>query len=141
LNARRTNHDRRKARRQEYLYFEENRTLGYGHTPQRFATAADSLCATHLNPYLHLHRPCLFTEEIAHEKGKIGKRYPQRLVMKSFEKLATFDRIQQHLCPALTLETLSRLAATVSDNDAAARLNDARSQLFLSIQTRSTNAS
>lgn len=114
--------------------------LGYAHIPQRFATAVNSFCAEHLNPYLNFHRPCLFAEEITDKKGKIRKRYPQRLVMTPFEKLATLDQVQQHLRPGFTLETLRRQAASISDNDAAAGLNEARSQLFLSIHKRSRNA-
>jgi transposase InsO family protein len=114
--------------------------LGYGHIPQCFATAVNAFCAEHLNPYLNFHRPCLFAEEITDQKGKIRKRYPQRLVMTPFEKLATLDHVQQHLHPRVTLETLRRQAASMSDNDAAARLNEARSQLFLSIHKRSRNA-
>ena len=65
--------------------------LGYEHIPQRFATAVNAFCAEFLNPYLNFHRPCLFAEEITDKKGKIRKRYPQRLVMTPFEKLATLD--------------------------------------------------
>lgn len=114
--------------------------LGYAHIPQRFAMAVNTFCAEHLNPYLNFHRPCLFAEEITDKKGKIRKRYPQRLVMTPFEKLATLDNVQQHLRPGVTLETLRRQAASMSDNDAAARLNEARSQLFLSIHKRSRHA-
>ena len=114
--------------------------LGYAHIPQRFAAAVNTFCAEHLNPYLNFHRPCLFAEEITDKKGKIRKRYPQRLVMTPFEKLATLDPVQQHLRPGVTLATLRRQAASISDNDAAAQLNEARSQLFLSIHKRSRNA-
>jgi hypothetical protein len=62
--------------------------LGYAHIPQRFAAAVNAFCVEHLNPYLNFHRPCLFAEEITDKKGKTRKRYPQRLVMTPFEKLA-----------------------------------------------------
>ena len=114
--------------------------LGYAHIPQCFATAVNTFCAEHLNPYLNFHRPCLFAEEITDHKGKIRKRYPQRLVMTPFEKLTTLDKVQQQLRPGITLETLHRQAASISDNDAAARLNEARNHLFLSIRKRSRNA-
>jgi transposase InsO family protein len=114
--------------------------LGYAHIPQRFAAAVNAFCAEHLNPYLNFHRPCLFAEEITDQKGKIRKRYPQRLVMTPFEKLATLEKVQQFLRPGITLQSLRRQAASISDNDAVARLNQARSQLFLSIHKRSRNA-
>ena len=114
--------------------------LGYEHIPQCFASAVNAFCAEHLNPYLNFHRPCLFAEAITDKKGKIRKRYPQRLVMTPFEKLATLDNVQQFLRRAVTLESLHAQAAGMSDNDAAARLNEARSQLFISIHKRSRNA-
>ncbi len=114
--------------------------LGYAHIPQCFAAAVNAFCAEHLNPYLNFHRPCLFAEEITDKKGKIRKRYPQRLVMTPFEKLATLQQIQQFLRSGVTLETLRRQAASMSDNAAAARLNQARTQLLLSIHKRSRNA-
>jgi transposase InsO family protein len=114
--------------------------LGYAHIPQCFAAAVNAFCAEHLNPYLNFHRPCLFAEEMTDPKGKIRKRYPQRLVMTPFEKLASLQRAQQFLHPGVTLQSLRREAARMSDNEAAARLNDARSQLFLSIHKRSRNA-
>ncbi len=114
--------------------------LGYAHIPQCFAAAVNAFCAEHLNPYLNFHRPCLFAEEITDKKGKIRKRYPQRLVMTPFEKLATLQQVQQFLRSGVTLETLRRQAASMSDNAAAARLNQARTQLLLSIHKRSRNA-
>lgn len=114
--------------------------LGYQHIPQCFATAVNAFCAEHLNPYLNFHRPCLFAEEITDKKGKIRKRYPQRLVMTPFEKLATLDDVQQFLRRGVSLESLRRQAASMSDNDAATRLNEARTQLFISIHKRSRNA-
>lgn len=114
--------------------------LGYEHIPQCFAAAVNAFCAEHLNPYLNFHRPCLFAEEITDQKGKIRKRYPQRLVMTPFEKLATLDDVEQFLRRGVTLESLHRQATRISDNDAAARLNEARTQLFAAIHKRSKNA-
>ena len=60
--------------------------------------------------------------------------------MTPFEKLATLDTVQQFLRRGVTLESLRRQAASMSDNDAATRLNEARTQLFISIHKRSRNA-
>lgn len=114
--------------------------FGYAHIPQHFATVVNAFCTDHLNPYLNFHRPCLFAEEITDKKGRIRKRYPQHLVMTPFEKLATVTSVRQFLRPGVTLSTLRRQAASISDNEAAARLNQARTQLFLSIHKRSRTA-
>lgn len=111
--------------------------FGYGHIPQRFAAEVNVFCRDHLNPYLNFHRPCLFAEDTLDAKGKLTKRYPQKLVMTPFEKLSTLANPADFLKPGITLEGLRAEATRMSDNEAAARLNRARQQLFLSIQRRS----
>ena len=114
--------------------------LGYAHIPQRFASEVNAFCTEHLNPYVNFHRPCLFAEEIIDTKGRIRKRYPQRLVMTPLEKLARIERVERFLKPGITLAALQREAARISDNAAAARLNQSRQQLFVSIHKRSRSA-
>ncbi|HEX8009522.1 MAG TPA: integrase, partial [Casimicrobiaceae bacterium] len=113
--------------------------LGYAHIPQPFATLVNAFCTDYLNPYLNFHRPCLFAEEITDPRGRIRKRYPQRFVMTPLEKQATIPKVQRFLRRGISLASLRRHAAALSDNEAAARLNEARSQLFLSIHKRSRN--
>jgi hypothetical protein len=62
------------------------------------------------------------------------------LVMTPFEKLTTVVEVQRFLRCEITLAALRRQAASMSDNEAASRLNAARTQLFLSIHKRSRNA-
>jgi hypothetical protein len=114
--------------------------LGYAHIPQHFAAQLNAFCAEQLNPYLNFHRPCLFAEELPDEKGKVRKRYPQRLVSTPFEKLASLPDAQRFLKPEVTLEALRAQASACSDNEAAERLNQARQRLFLSIHKRSRTA-
>jgi transposase InsO family protein len=114
--------------------------FGYSHIPQRFATQVNAFCAEHLNPYLNFHRPCLFAEDVVNAKGKVTKRYPQRLVMTPLEKLATLPEAPSFLKPGLTLEQIQTEAKRLTDNEAARQLNEARRRLFLSIQRRSKRA-
>jgi transposase InsO family protein len=114
--------------------------LGYSHIPQRFAAEVNAFCAGHLNPYVNFHRPCLFAEEIIDKKGKIRKRYPLDRVMTPLEKLAALPDAASFLKSGVTLDALRAEAKTLSDNEAAARLNEARNRLFLSIQKRSRRA-
>lgn len=114
--------------------------LGYSHIPQRFATEINALCAEHLNPYLNFHRPCLFAEDYLDKKGKTRKRYPLKAVMTPLEKLASLPDAESFLKPGVTLDALREKARTMSDNEAAERLNKARSQLFQSINKRSRKA-
>ena len=114
--------------------------LGYSHLPQRFATEINAFCAEHLNPYINFHRPCLFAEDTLDKKGKTRKRYPLKAVMTPLEKLASLPDAENFLKPGVMLDALREKARAMSDNEAAERLNKARSQLFQSISKRSRKA-
>jgi transposase InsO family protein len=114
--------------------------LGYSHIPQRFAALVNVFCAQHLNPYINFHRPCLFAETIIDAKGRQRKRYPYKLMMTPYEKLRSLPQAQQFLKPGITFQELDTLAALMSDNEAAQRLNQARANLFKTIYNRSKTA-
>ena len=114
--------------------------LGYAHIPQRHAAEVNVWCAEHLNPYVNFHRPSLFAENITDAKGKTRKRYPLRLIMTPFEKLASEPEVAKFLRPGITINTLRTTATAMSDNEAAEQMNQARQRLFLSINKRSKTA-
>ncbi|MEO8817509.1 MAG: hypothetical protein ABI393_04560 [Paralcaligenes sp.] len=114
--------------------------FGYSHIPQRFAAPINDFCRQYLNPYLNLHRPCLFAQDHTDAKGKITKRCPQRLVQTPLEKLTSLSPEQRNLRPDTTLEMLQGEAAAMSDNEAADRLQKARTVLFESINRRLNRA-
>ncbi|MGE4338789.1 MAG: integrase [Pigmentiphaga sp.] len=114
--------------------------LGYSHIPQRFAAQVNAFCRDYLNPYLNLHRPCLFAEQRADAKGKIVKRYPQRLVQTPLEKLTSLSPECRNLRPGIALHELQEQAQAMSDNEAAERLQKARAALFESINRRLNRA-
>ena len=74
------------------------------------------------------------------KKGKIRKRYPLDQVMTPLERLVSVEKALAFLKPGVTLDALHTQACRMSDNEAAARLNEARRRLFLSIQKRSRPA-
>lgn len=114
--------------------------LGYSHIPQRFAAEVNAWCARHLNPYVNFHRPCLFAKDYLDKNGKTRKRYPLDQVMTPLEKLASLPDADSFMKPGVALDALRKEARALSDNEAAARLSEARNQLFLSIQKRSRTA-
>lgn len=114
--------------------------LGYSHIPQRFAGLVNGFCHDYLNPYINFHRPCLFAETIIDAKGRSRKRYPYKLMMTPYEKLKSLDTSEQFLKPGITFKQLDALAGSMSDNEAALRLNNARALLFKTIFNRSKNA-
>ena len=107
--------------------------FGYSHIPQRFAAQINLFCAQHLNPYLNFHRPCLFAKDTVDGKGKVKKRYPQKLVMTPLEKLTSLPDAESSFNAGTTLNQLKAAATRLTDNQAAQHLNEARRRLFQSI--------
>ncbi len=114
--------------------------FGYTHIPQRFASLVNALCRDSLNPYVNFHRPCLFAQTITDAKGRQRKRYPYKLMSTPYEKLKSLDNAQQFLKLGITFQQLDAQATAMSDNEAAQRLNDARTTLFKTIFNRSKTA-
>ena len=111
--------------------------FGYSHIPQRLATRVNTFCQGFLNPYVNFHRPCFFPETVTSDKGKTRKRYLLKDMSTPYEKLKSLPHAEQFLKPRVTFAKLDALAAAMSDNEAARRLNDARATLFQSFHPRS----
>lgn len=114
--------------------------FGYQHIPQRFAAQVNTFCQDFLNPYVNFHRPCFFAETLTDLKGKIRKRYLQKNMMTPYEKLKSLPKAKDFLKPGITFAQLDTIATTISDNEGALRLNQARTKLFQSIHYRSKRA-
>ena len=114
--------------------------LGYEHIPQRFAAQVNAFCQDLLNPYVNFHRPCFFAETLADLKGRIRKRYLLKNMMTPYEKLKSLPNAKDFLKPGITFTQLDSTATAMSDNEAARRLNEARTKLFQSIHHRSKHA-
>jgi len=114
--------------------------LGYSHIPQRFAAQVNAFCRDFLNPYVNFHRPCFFATSVTDDKGKTRKRYRFQDMMTPYQKLKCLPEAARYLKPGLTFQHLDRYALTVTDNEAASRLNSARTKLFQSINRRSKQA-
>ena len=94
----------------------------------------------YLNPYVNFHRPCLFAETVTDAKGRERKRYPYKLMMTPYEKFKSLPLAKTFLKPDITFSQLDALATAMSDNEAAERLNKARTTLFKTIFNRSKTA-
>ena len=114
--------------------------FGYQHIPQRFAATVNAFCQDFLNPYVNFHRPCFFAETLTDPKGKIRKRYLLKNMMTPYEKLKSLPKAKDFLKPGVSFTQLDSIATAISDNEAARRLNDARTKLFQSIHARSKRA-
>lgn len=114
--------------------------LGYSHIPGRFARQVNDFTFNELSPYLNFHRPCFFPDEIIDSKGRVRKRYRYADMMTPYDKLKSLTDAASHLKPGLSLADLDALAFECSDNEAVRRLNEARTNLFRSINKAQTTA-
>lgn len=114
--------------------------LGYGHIPAHCAEALNHFNQNVLSPYLNYHRPCLFAQEDIDAKGKIRKTYPADKVATPYEKLKSLTNASSYLKDGVSFEQLDAQAYRISDNEAARQLNDAKAELFKSINQTRTSA-
>ncbi len=114
--------------------------MGYSHIPQKHANAVNRFYTGALNPYLNFHRPCYFAVDHVDAKGKVRKTYPHDRIMTPWERLKSIQNYQIHLKPGITPQMLEHEAQAMSDNEAAARVQKARSLLFQSINRRPKSA-
>jgi transposase InsO family protein len=110
--------------------------LGYCHIPQKFAPQVNRFNQDYLVPYVNYHRPCFFPETFTDAKGKQRKRYRYERMMTPYDKLKSLPNAEQFLKPGLSFQSLDDIAYAISDNEAAQRLQQARHQLFESIDER-----
>jgi len=108
------------------------KTFGYSHIPQRHAERFNTLCRELLNPFLNLHRPCLFATERddPSKPGRIKRIYRQKDAMTPLEKLASLPEASMYLREGISLHTLHQQASAMTDLQAANALNKANSALF-----------
>ena len=105
--------------------------MGYSHIPQKYAQPINTFYQEVFNPWLNLHRPCLFATEITNPKGKIVKRYRHedvntplaRLVELSKKKLVSYKA-------GITLKNLQAQASAQTDLAAAQAMQKAKADLF-----------
>ena len=107
--------------------------FGYAHIPQRFAALINEFNQQHLVPYLNFHRPCFFPETTLDAKGKQRKRYRYQHMSTPYEKFKSLPDAGQYLKAGIAFDALDAQADYLSDNDAAAALQQAKQLLFQTI--------
>ena len=101
--------------------------IGWGHIDPGHAERLNQFYVSALNPYVNYHRPSAQPQSTIDRKGR--KRTVYKLWLTPLEKLLSLDRPNQYLRPGVTVEALQRVAAAISDTDAATRLQNARAAL------------
>ena len=102
--------------------------IGYGYIDASHADRINSFYREHLNPYLNYHRPCAQADVKIDEKGR--KRVSYKRYQTPLETLSRLDKPGQYLREGLSMNALKRVAAAISDTDAARRLQQAKAKLF-----------
>jgi hypothetical protein len=104
--------------------------MGWGYIEAAQADRIHQFYTAYLNPYLNYHRPCAQADVETDSKGRTIRHYQTPL-----ETLSALPRPQQYLRPGLSLSTLERIAKTMSDIEAAQRIQQAKRKLFSQFKT------
>ena len=102
--------------------------MGYGYIDASHADRINSFYREFLNPYLNYHRPCAQADVEIDQKGRKRVRYKR--YQTPLETLLALDSPAQYLRQGLSINTLKRIAAVLSDTDAARRMQRAKAKLF-----------
>ena len=102
--------------------------MGYGYIDASHADRINSFYREFLNPYLNYHRPCAQADVEIDQKGRKRVRYKR--YQTPLETLLALDSPAQYLRQGLSINTLKRIAAVLSDTDAARRMQQAKAKLF-----------
>ena len=102
--------------------------MGYGYIDAGHADRINSFYREFLNPYLNYHRPCAQAEVQIDARGRKRVRYKR--YQTPLETLLGLDLPAQYLRPGLSVNALKRIAAALSDTDAARRMQKAKAKLF-----------
>jgi transposase InsO family protein len=105
--------------------------MGYSHIPQEYANTINAFYQETFNPWLNLHRPCLFATEVVSPKGKVVKRYKHENVKTPLESLAQLSETGLvTFKPGVALATLQAQAKSQTDLAAAQVMQRAKNGLF-----------
>ncbi len=109
--------------------------IGHGPIGAEHAEAFQKFYTALFNPYLNFHRPCGFAKIQILPRGKRKRRYQAEDYKTPYEKLTSLPDWKLHLKKGITAELLERQATSLSDTEAAQRMQKAKTLLLL--KTRS----
>jgi transposase InsO family protein len=102
--------------------------IGYGYIDVKHADTINDFYCQYLNSYLNYHRPCAQADVKTDAKGR--KRVTYKRYQTPLETLSLLDKPTQYLRDGLSMNALQRVAAAISDTDAARRMQQAKMKLF-----------
>ena len=116
------------------------KTFGYNHIQQKWADDLNHFNRQHLIPFLNYHRPCYFPTLITDSKGKQKKQYRYDKMTTPYEKLKSLEKATTYLKEGISFDQLDQTAYAINDNEAADRMNQARSELLKRINNEQKTA-
>lgn len=117
------------------------RHMGYAHIPKKHAQPINIFYQKYFNPWLNLHRPCMFATNKINAKGKVVKVYKHKDVKTPLEALARLN--EQGLVKFKTESMLADLLAQAkqqTDLAAAQEMQQAKAELFASFRVSKKRA-
>ena len=115
--------------------------MGYAHIPQQYAKPINAFYQETFNPWLNLHRPCMFATEVISTKGKVVKHYKHGDVKTPLECLFLLaEKGRVELKKGVTLAALQAAAHAQTDLAAAQEMQRAKRVLFASFATQKRRA-
>jgi len=115
--------------------------MGYAHIPKKYAQAINNFYQKSFNPWLNLHRPCMFATNKTNAKGKVVKVYKHKDVKTPLEAVVLLS--QQGLVTLKTASMLTELLAQAkkkTDLVAAQEMQIEKSVLFASFNAQKRQA-
>ncbi len=115
--------------------------MGYSHIPQKYAQPINTFYQEVFNPWLNLHRPCMFATSKVNGKGKVVKVYKHADVKTPLEALAKLNKLD--LVRFKTDSMLADLLAQArqqTDLAAAQDMQQAKNELFASFAKQKQRA-
>ena len=105
--------------------------MGYSHIPQRFAQPINAFYEAVFNPWLNMHRPCMYSSQTVSAKGKVVKHYRHKDVKTPLVCLTGLcENGLAQLKKGVTLKALQALADAQTDLAAAQAMQRAKAELF-----------
>jgi len=114
--------------------------IGYGHIPARHAEQLQKFYTAHLNPYLNFHRPCGFATVSLDARGKRHTEYRPEDYATPWQKLKSLPGAEAYLKAGISMESLDRIEAAMSDTEAAKKMGAAKAKMLRACKIESPYA-
>ena len=115
--------------------------MGYAHIPKKHAQPINTFYQECFNPWLNLHRPCMFATAVVNAKGKVVKVYKHKDVKTPLEALVLLDKLGLVMFKTQTkLAELLTQAKQQTDLAAAQDMQRAKYELFASFAKQKRQA-